>query len=46
VTTAIIVGLSVVAIYLGSRLKVARAEIADLVTQNARLRRRIEKGAR
>ncbi len=45
-TTAIIVGLSVVALYLGKRLVGARAEITDLLTQNSRLKRRLERGAR
>lgn len=45
-TTAIIIVLSAVAIYLGKRLAGARAEIADLVQQNARLRRRLDRGAR
>ena len=45
-TVAIIVGLSAVAIYLGRRLFGARAEVAELLVQNARLKRRIEKGTR
>jgi len=45
-TTAIILGLSAVALYLGKRLIGARAEIAELLLQNTRLRRRIERGAR
>ena len=45
VTTAIIVGLSAVAIYLGTRLAGARAEIAALSLQNARLKRRLDRGA-
>jgi ketopantoate reductase len=45
-TVAIIVGLSAVALYLGRRLYGARAEVAELLVQNARLKRRIEKGAR
>lgn len=44
-TLAIIVGLSAVALYLGTRLFGARAEVAELLVQNARLKRRIEKGA-
>jgi hypothetical protein len=43
---AIIVGLSAVALYLGRRLFGARAEVAELLVQNARLKRRIEKGTR
>jgi len=46
VTAAIIIGLSAVALYLGSRLAGARAEIADLSLQNARLKRRLDRGAR
>jgi hypothetical protein len=45
-TTAIIVGLSAVALYLGRRLVGARAEISELLMQNARLRRRLERGTR
>ena len=45
-TTAIIIGLSVVALYLGKRLIGARAEITDLRVQNSRLKRRLERGAR
>jgi hypothetical protein len=46
VTTALIIGLSAVALYLGRRLLGARAEIAELVLQNARLKRRLERGVR
>jgi hypothetical protein len=46
VTAALIVGLAVVALYLGKRLSGARAEISELAQQNARLRRRLERGAR
>jgi hypothetical protein len=46
VITAIIVGLSVVALYLGTRLAGARAEIAELSLRNARLKRRLDRGAR
>jgi len=45
-TVAIIVGLSAVAIYCGKRWFGAKAEVAELLVQNAKLRRRIEKGAR
>ena len=45
-TVAIIVGLSAVALYLGKRWFGAKAEVAELLVQNARLKRRIEKGAR
>jgi hypothetical protein len=45
-TVAIIVVLSAVAIYLGTRWFGAKAEVADLLVQNARLKRRIEKGPR
>ncbi len=43
---AIIVCLSVVVLYLGKRWFGAKAEVAELLLQNAKLRRRIEKGAR
>jgi hypothetical protein len=46
VTTAIIIVLAAVAIYLGSRLVGARAEIAELLLQNARLKRRLDRGVR
>jgi hypothetical protein len=46
VTTAIIFGLSAVAVYLGARLAGARAEIAELSLQNARLKRRLHRGDR
>lgn len=45
-TTAIIIGLSAVALYLGKRLAGARAEIAELLLLNARLKRRLDQGAR
>jgi len=45
-TTAIIIGLSAVALYLGTRLAGARAEIAELLLQNSRLKRRLDRGAR
>lgn len=45
-TTAIILGLAAAVLYLGRRLFGARAEIAELLVQNARLRRRIERGTR
>ncbi len=45
-TAAIIIGLSAIALYLGKRLIGARAEVADLLQQNARLKRRLERGAR
>ena len=45
-TTAIIIGLSAVALYLGKRLSGARAEIAELLMQIGRLKRRLERGAR
>jgi hypothetical protein len=45
-TVGIIVGLSAVALYLGRRWYGAKSEVAELLVQNARLRRRIEKGAR
>jgi ketopantoate reductase len=46
VTTALIIGLSAVALYFGIRLLGARAEITELLLQNARLKRRLERGAR
>lgn len=45
-TTAIIIGLSAIALYLGTSLKGARVEIAELSLQNARLKRRLDRGAR
>jgi len=45
-TVAIIIGLSAVALYLGKRWFGARAEVAELLLQNAQLRRRLERGAR
>jgi hypothetical protein len=46
VTAAPVLGLAAVVLYLGARLFGARAEIADLLLQNARLKRRLERGAR
>jgi hypothetical protein len=46
VTTAIIIALSAVALYLGRRLIGAKAEIDDLLLQNARLKRRLERAIR
>ena len=43
--TALVIGLSVVALYLVIRLFGARAEIADLKLQNARLKRRLVRNA-
>ena len=45
-TLAIIIGLSAVALFLGKRLIGARAEISDLLQQNGRLKRRLERGIR
>ncbi len=45
-TVAIILGLAAAVLYLGKRLYGARSEIAELLVQNARLRRRLERGAR
>lgn len=45
-TLAIIVCLSAVALYFGTLLFGARAEIAELLLQNARLKKRIERGER
>lgn len=45
-TTAIILGLAAAVLWLGRRLFGARAENAELLLQNARLKRRIERGAR
>ena len=45
-TVALIVGLAVAVTFLGSRLYGARAEIAELLVQNARLKRRLERGPR
>jgi hypothetical protein len=44
-TAALIVGLSAVALYLWKRLASAKAEVSELQQQNARLRRRLERGA-
>jgi hypothetical protein len=44
-TAALIVGLSAVALYLWKRLASAQAEVSDLLQQNARLRRRLGRGA-
>jgi len=46
VTTAIIVGLSAIALYLGKRWFGARAEVLELQAQLALLKRRIAKGVR
>jgi hypothetical protein len=45
-TWAVILGLSGVALYLGTSLHSARARIAELVVLNARLKRRLERGIR
>ena len=45
-TAALVIGLAAVVLYLGVRLFGARAEIAELLLQNARLKRRPERGAR
>jgi hypothetical protein len=45
-TAAIIIGLSAIALYLGRRLVGARAEVADLLQQNARLKRRLGQSTR
>ena len=45
-TTAIIIGLSAVALYLGKRLVGARTEISELLLKIGRLRRRLERSAR
>jgi hypothetical protein len=46
VLTAIIFGLSAIAIYLGKRWHGARVEVLELQARNALLRRRIAKSAR
>ncbi len=43
-TWAIILGLSGVALYLGTSLHGARVKIAELIVQNARLKRRLARG--
>ena len=43
---AIVIGLAGVVLYLGASLRGARAEIADLIALNARLKRRLARGAR
>ena len=45
-TAALVLGLAAVVIYLGMRLFGTRAEIAELLLQNARLKRCLERGAR
>lgn len=45
-TWAIIIGLSGIALYLGTSLHGARAKIAELVVLNARLKRRLARGGR
>lgn len=45
-TWAIILGLSGVALYLGTSLRGARAKNAELVVQNDRLKRRLARDAR
>jgi len=44
-TWAIILGLSGVALYLGTSLHSARAKIAELVVLNDRLKRRLARGS-
>jgi hypothetical protein len=46
VLTAIIFGLSAIAIYLGIRWHAARSEVLELQAQNALLKRRIARSAR
>ena len=43
---AIVIGLAGVVLYLGASLRGARAEIAELIALNARLKRRLVRGAR
>ncbi len=45
-TWAIILGLSGVALYLGTSLRGARTEISQLNVQNARLKRRLTRDVR
>ncbi len=44
-TWAIIIGLSGLALYLGTRLNRARAEVAELILVNARLKRRLARSS-
>ncbi|MGB5133114.1 MAG: hypothetical protein WBO00_10885 [Steroidobacteraceae bacterium] len=44
--TAIVIGLSATVLYLGKRWLGARAEVSELLVQNALLKRRIARSAR
>ena len=44
--TAIFIGLSAIVLYLGTRWLRARAEISELLAQNALLKRRLARSAR
>jgi hypothetical protein len=44
--TAIIIGLSAAVLYLGKRWLGARAEVSELVAQNALLKRRLARNVR
>jgi hypothetical protein len=46
VNTAIFIGLSAIAFYLGIRWLRARAEVSELLAQNALLKRRLARSAR
>jgi hypothetical protein len=43
---AILIGLSAVVLYLGKRWLTARAEVSDLLMENALLKRRLARSAR
>lgn len=44
--TVILIGLSAIVLYLGRRWLTARAEVSDLLAQNALLKRRLARSAR
>jgi len=44
--TAILIGLSAIVLYLGKRWLTARAEVSELMVQNALLKRRLARSAR
>jgi hypothetical protein len=46
VNTAVFIGLSAIVLYLGIRWLRARAEVSELLAQNALLKRRLARSAR
>jgi len=46
VNTAVFIGLSAIVLYLGFRWLRARAEVSELLAQNALLKRRLARSAR